>query len=76
MKEVVGTLYTMAPEVLKRNTYNSSCDMWSIGVITFVLLSGDMPFPMRPKARMIRAVEEGSYEFSGSRWRGITNEAR
>jgi serine/threonine protein kinase len=39
----VGTIYTMAPEVLKGN-YSSSADLWSIGVIAYMLLSSQMPF--------------------------------
>lgn len=41
--EKVGTPYTVAPEILKGN-YDEKCDMWSLGVITFLLLSGDTPF--------------------------------
>lgn len=76
MKEMVGTLYTMAPEVLLGNAYNRSCDMWSIGVIAFVLLSGDMPFDFSSKKRLIKSVEDGRYDFSGRRWNYISCEAR
>jgi calcium-dependent protein kinase len=41
--EAVGTPYTVAPEVI-RGTYDERCDIWAIGVITFLLLSGDPPF--------------------------------
>lgn len=76
IKGVVGTLYTMAPEVLKGDAYDSSCDMWSIGVMTYLLLSGDMPFDCSTKQRLIQAVEDGHYEFSGKRWGYISPEAR
>ncbi|CAM9623961.1 unnamed protein product, partial [Ectocarpus fasciculatus] len=77
MKEVVGTLYTMAPEVLNGGvSYDKSCDMWSIGVIAFVLLSGDMPFDTASKQRLIKAVEDGRFEFSGRRWSRVSSEAR
>ena len=39
----VGTIYTMAPEVLKGN-YSQTADIWSIGVIAYMLLSSQMPF--------------------------------
>lgn len=41
--EAVGTPYTVAPEVI-RGSYDERCDIWAIGVIAFLLLSGDPPF--------------------------------
>lgn len=77
MKEVVGTLYTMAPEVLNGSiSYDKSCDMWSIGVMAFMLLSGELPFDASSKYRLMKGVEDGRYEFSGRRWNHISGEAR
>jgi Ca2+-binding EF-hand superfamily protein len=41
--EAVGTPYTVAPEIIK-GSYNEKCDVWAIGVITYLLLSGETPF--------------------------------
>jgi calcium-dependent protein kinase len=41
--EQVGTPYTIAPEVIT-GTYDEKCDIWSIGVVAFMLLSGETPF--------------------------------
>ena len=41
--DVVGTPYTVAPEVIK-GVYDERCDLWGVGVLTFLLLSGDAPF--------------------------------
>jgi len=43
MLDTVGTAYYIAPEVLN-DRYDEKCDIWSIGVILFMLLSGRPPF--------------------------------
>ena len=43
MTEIKGTTYYMSPEVY-RGQYDKRCDLWSVGVITFQLLSGYLPF--------------------------------
>jgi serine/threonine protein kinase len=39
-----GTIDFMAPEVVEGGSYDSSCDIWSIGVIAYFMLSGSPPF--------------------------------
>ena len=43
LKTVVGTPFYMAPEVIE-SKYNEKCDIWSLGVLMYVLLSGYLPF--------------------------------
>ncbi|KAL7577966.1 hypothetical protein ACA910_007588 [Epithemia clementina (nom. ined.)] len=43
LQEQVGTPYTVAPEIIQGN-YDEKCDMWALGVITYLLLSGETPF--------------------------------
>ena len=43
LHDFVGTLYSMAPEVL-RGSYDAKCDVWSIGVISYMMLASAMPF--------------------------------
>jgi len=62
MKENVGTLYFVAPEVLKNegtgkeNTYGAECDMWSIGVMMYILLTGQHPFMVQHVSKSPRAI--------------------
>ena len=44
LNELFGTLSYMAPEVLLKNNYNHSADIWSLGVTIFELLTGKLPF--------------------------------
>lgn len=43
-QEPFGTLGYVAPEVLRKQPYTFSCDVWSIGCIIYALLSGSLPF--------------------------------
>jgi serine/threonine protein kinase len=46
---VLGSPMYMAPEIIKGQKYNEKVDIWSIGVITYMLLSGRNPFPGKDK---------------------------
>ena len=55
----IGTPYYIAPEVLKRN-YNEKCDVWSIGVLMFILLTGKPPFNGDTEREILNFVEKGA----------------
>merc|ERR1719181_1115236 len=61
-----GTLSYVAPEVLNRS-YTSQCDLWSLGVIVFILLVGYMPFTGSEGAQT-HLIKEGKYKFKKERW--------
>jgi calcium-dependent protein kinase len=56
LKTTTGTAYYMAPEVLMKD-YNEKCDVWSCGVILYILLSGMPPFNGKDDAEILKAVE-------------------
>ena len=49
---VAGTPYYMAPEIVKRETYNDKVDVWAVGVVAHVLLTGSAPFVGRTKEKI------------------------
>lgn len=44
MHSIVGSALYVAPEVINNNNYDSKCDMWSLGILLYILLSGSPPF--------------------------------
>jgi calcium-dependent protein kinase len=63
MKQTFGTAYYIAPEVLT-SEYNEKCDVWSIGVILYILLSGRPPFDGKDDKEIVRKVRIGHYDIN------------
>lgn len=75
MKTKVGTPYYVAPEVLRRE-YNEACDIWSIGVITYILLCGYPPFYGDNDAEIFNSVRIGHFNFPSPEWDEISDSAK
>ncbi|EER11357.1 calcium-dependent protein kinase, putative [Perkinsus marinus ATCC 50983] len=75
MTAITGTVYYVAPEVMT-GKYDYSCDMWSIGVMTYMLLAGVPPFDGDTDKEILRKVSKGTYSFSGPSWDFISSPAR
>jgi calcium-dependent protein kinase len=79
-QQAVGTPYTVAPEVI-RGRYDERCDIWAIGVIAFLLLSGDPPFGgcggPEPLMQVRANILNGAFEFEPAEiWDLVSDSAR
>ncbi|XP_016507739.2 CDPK-related kinase 4 [Nicotiana tabacum] len=75
LNDIVGSAYYVAPEVLHRS-YSIEADMWSIGVITYILLCGSRPFWARTESGIFRSVLRADPNFEDSPWPSVSAEAR
>lgn len=70
-----GTPGFMAPEVIKSNGYGVECDMWSVGVLAYFLLSGVLPFNSNVPFKLYQSILNAEYEF-GPEFEDISEEAK
>lgn len=69
----VGSLLFMAPEVIQGLPHSFSCDMWSIGVMLFLMLGGESPFdPMH----LEKEIKETPVLFLGDTWKDVSDDAK
>ncbi|KAM7256815.1 hypothetical protein ACFE04_012556 [Oxalis oulophora] len=73
--EIVGSPYYMAPEVLRRN-YGPEVDMWSAGVILYILLCGVPPFWAETEEGIAHAIIRGSLDFERDPWPKVSKDAK
>lgn len=71
----VGTNFYIAPEVLQGN-YDEQCDIWSAGVVLYVLLIGYPPFRGNTEWELMIAIKNGVYDLSSRDWSYISNSAK
>lgn len=75
LSKQIGTPYYIAPEVLN-NLYNEKCDLWSCGVIMYILLCGCPPFYGRNDQEIYAAIRSGKFSFRQKIWESVSQEAK
>ena len=75
MKDIAGTPYYISPEVFRGN-YDKRCDLWSIGVVAFFLLSGQFPFNGENLDQLQKKICSCDYDFDDDVWQSISKEAK
>lgn len=75
MHTIVGTPLYVAPEVLKGD-YDLECDVWSLGILMFIMLCGYPPFDGENNKDIFRAILNHKLEFDEKDWAPISAEAK
>ncbi|CAM9231422.1 unnamed protein product [Discosporangium mesarthrocarpum] len=66
----------MAPEVISGSHFPTACDMWSVGVIAYLLLCGYPPFLANSTEELKRQIQHGTYQFHYEGWSGVSSKAK
>ena len=75
LSNTVGTSYYMAPELLD-GSYDKACDLWSVGVVAYIMLSGRPPFNGNSNQAIAQQICKGWYETNSTSWEGISDDAK
>lgn len=74
LSKVCGTPQYVAPEILRRKPYGAAVDMWSCGVVTYILLSGYAPFSEQPNLNF--NICSGNFSFHPDSWDHVSAEGK
>lgn len=71
-----GTPLYMAPEILRRHSYSLQCDIWSLGIIGYRIMTGSFPFQTTlSEADLTEKIKEGKFDYSASAFGGYSERA-
>ena len=76
LRSQVGTPVYMAPEMLQKHPYDFAVDVWSVGIVCYILLSGSMPFYADNPTDFLDLILTATLEFPEDEWATISLEAK
>ncbi|XP_075043720.1 serine/threonine-protein kinase 33 [Mixophyes fleayi] len=76
LQATCGTPIYMAPEVINAHDYSQQCDIWGIGVIMYMLLSGNPPFMGTSEEKLFQHIKKGKLKFSDVLWETVSDAAK
>ena len=76
-KNLAGSIYYLAPEIISKNRkYTEKCDIWSCGIIMYILLTGRPPFNGKTEEEIMRKIKIGIYDMEKYPWGVISKEGK
>ncbi|CAN8069559.1 unnamed protein product, partial [Agarophyton chilense] len=75
-KTLCGTPLYVAPEVLLRQPYGAEADLWSLGVIVYIMLVGYPPFDDNDIVQLVKKIKFRPVKFDGPEWKLISSQAK
>ncbi|KAL4438648.1 hypothetical protein ABPG74_015546 [Tetrahymena malaccensis] len=75
VKQIVGELQFRPPEVFS-HCYSFGSDIWSLGVVIYTLIEGEIPFPKKIETEIIKSIQHETPSFSSSNWEDVTIECK
>lgn len=75
LSEMIGSSYYISPEIIA-GSYDEKCDMWSLGVILYILLCGMPPFTGNSTKQILQKIGLGKYSMEGNIWNTVSKEAK
>jgi calcium-dependent protein kinase len=72
---MVGSHHYVAPEVLKGG-YGRECDLWSVGVILYIMLNGEFPFEASNDKKLLKLIASGDFKTDSTTWARISEPAK
>jgi len=75
IKRCTGTCFYMAPEVIN-GRYDHKCDIWSSGILLFVMIGGYPPFNGSNTKEIFKSILKGRFTFDEEEWDNISSECK